>query len=98
MLDAFVVAVRDEVAAAKSAKGDSITTLTDGRRTQHGADHATYTFLKERSVAASDDVPVELEVGGRGYKGSGAKTSIAKLMSAASSHARTIGYCWRKGT
>jgi hypothetical protein len=70
LLDAFIAALRDEVAAAKSAKGDSITSLTDGRRTQHGADYATYTFLMERSVAASDDVPVELEVGGRRYKGS----------------------------
>ena len=70
LLDAFIAALRDEVAAAKSAKGDSITSLTDGRRTQQGADHATYTFLMERSVTASDDVPVELEVGGRRYKGS----------------------------
>jgi hypothetical protein len=70
LLDAFIAALRDEVAAAKSSKGDSITSLTDGRRTQHGADYATYTFLMERSVAASDDVPVELEVGGRRYKGS----------------------------
>jgi hypothetical protein len=64
LLDAFIAALRDD-AAAKSAKGDSITSLTDGRRTQHNADYATYTFLMERCVAASDDVPVELEVGGR---------------------------------
>ncbi|HXQ64100.1 MAG TPA: AAA domain-containing protein, partial [Steroidobacteraceae bacterium] len=70
LLEAFVGALRDEIAAAKSAKGDSVTSLTDGRRTQQGSDHAIYTFLMERPVAASDDVPVELEVGGRRYKGS----------------------------
>ncbi|HLJ58902.1 MAG TPA: AAA domain-containing protein [bacterium] len=70
LLDAFIAALRDEITAAKSAKGDSITSLSDGRRTQRGADHSAYTFLMDRSVAASDDVPVELDVGGRRYKGS----------------------------
>jgi hypothetical protein len=70
VLDTFIAALRDEVAAAKSGKGDSITLLTDGCRMKQGADHAIYTFPIDRPVAVSDDVPVELDVGGYRYKGS----------------------------
>jgi len=69
LLDAFTAALRDEIAAAKSAKGDAISSLTDGRRIQRNANTATYAFLMDRSGAVSDDVPVELDVGGRRYKG-----------------------------
>ena len=70
ILDALMAALRDEITAAKTLRGDTTTAMSDGHRTMQGSDSSMYTFLVDRSLMASDDTPVEVEVRGRRYPGS----------------------------
>lgn len=62
LIDAFLAALKDEAAAARSQRGESITSLSDGRLLGRTPEEASYSFLLDHPVAAMDDAPVEIEV------------------------------------
>lgn len=80
LIDAFLVALRDEAAAARSQRGESVTPLSDGRLLDRTPQEASYSFLLDHPIAIMDDAPVEMEVYGVRYPGKVVSSTSEELI------------------
>jgi ssDNA-binding Zn-finger/Zn-ribbon topoisomerase 1 len=69
LVDAFLAALRDEIAAARSHKGETVTSLSEGALLRRDGSDALYAFMLDHPVGAADDTPVQVEIGGLRYTG-----------------------------
>lgn len=65
----FIKALSEEIEAIKAGKGGSMVRIFDGRFIRESSGIFVYSFMLENFIAAIDDAPAEIQVGGSSYQG-----------------------------